>query len=60
MLKKLPNIPEAHLRSLYADLAQHEMVKERENAKNSFMNFVNKVWPNFIEGAHHKNMARCL
>ena len=60
LLKKLPNIPEAHLRSLYADLAQHEMVKERENAKNSFMNFVNKVWPNFIEGAHHKKMARAF
>jgi hypothetical protein len=60
LLKKLPNIPEAHLRSLYADLAQHEVVKERENAKNNFMHFVNKVWPSFIEGAHHKRMARAF
>jgi len=60
LLKKLPNLPEAHLRALYADLAQHEVVKEREDAKNNFMHFVKKVWPNFIEGAHHKKMARAF
>ena len=60
LLSKLPNLPEAHLRALYADLAQHEVVKEREDAKNNFMHFVKKVWPNFIEGAHHKKMARAF
>ena len=60
LLKKLPNLPEAHLRALYADLAQHEVIKEREDAKNNFMHFVKKVWPHFIEGAHHKKMARAF
>lgn len=60
LLSKLPNLPEAHLRALYADLAQHEVVKEREDAKNNFMHFVKKVWPHFIEGAHHKKMARAF
>jgi predicted phage terminase large subunit-like protein len=60
LLSKLPNLPEAHLRALYADLAQHEVIKEREDAKNNFMHFVKKVWPHFIEGAHHKKMARAF
>ena len=60
LLKKLPSLPEAHLRALYADLTQHEVVKEREDVKNNFMHFIKKVWPNFIEGAHHKKMARAF
>jgi hypothetical protein len=40
--------------------AYSTVVKERENAKNNFMHFVNKVWPSFIEGAHHKRMARAF
>ena len=60
LLTKLPNLPEAHLRALYADLAQHEVIKEREDARNNFMHFVKKVWPHFIEGAHHKKMARAF
>ena len=60
LLKKLPNLPEAHLRALFADLDQHEKLKNREDAKGNFMHFVNKVWPNFIEGAHHKKMARAF
>jgi len=60
LLKKLPTLPEAHLRALLVDLAQHEIVKEREDAKNNFMHFVKKVWPHFIEGSHHVKMARAF
>jgi len=38
-------------------LEQHEKVYKREQAAKSFMHFVKKVWPHFIEGAHHKKMA---
>jgi predicted phage terminase large subunit-like protein len=60
LLKKIPHLPESHLRALYQDLAQHELIKDREDAKNNFMHFVKKVWPHFIEGAHHKKMARAF
>jgi predicted phage terminase large subunit-like protein len=30
----------------------------RENAEQNFMGFVRKVWPSFINGRHHKVMAK--
>ena len=60
ILKILPNLPEAQLRDLYVALEEHEIIEEREKAVDFFMPFVNKVWPTFIEGAHHKRMARAF
>jgi predicted phage terminase large subunit-like protein len=57
LLKKLPNMSEAQLRDLYASVEEHEILSEREKARQSFMSFVKKVWPHFIEGPHHKRMA---
>jgi len=57
LLNKLPNLPESQLRSLLADLTQHERLKDRELAASNFLTFVKRVWPNFIEGRHHKKMA---
>lgn len=40
-----------------------ELISAREEldtttkARDSFMTYVNYVWPNFIHGAHHKKMA---
>jgi predicted phage terminase large subunit-like protein len=60
LLNNLSSIPEADLRRLLEDLDKLEVVKDRENAATSFMHFVKKVWPHFIEGAHHKRMARAF
>ena len=60
LLKVLPNLPEAQLRDLYASLEEHEILQKRENAANNFMDFVHKVWPTFIDGAHHSRMARAF
>ena len=60
LLNNLSSIPEADLRRLLEDLDRLEVVKDRENAATSFMHFVKKVWPHFIEGAHHKRMARAF
>lgn len=57
LLKALPNMSEAQMRDLYATVEEHEILSERENARKNFMSFVKKVWPHFIEGAHHKRMA---
>lgn len=60
LLKNLPNLPEAQLRSLLTDLTQHERLKARETAASDFMTFVKRVWPSFIEGYHHKKMAKAF
>ena len=31
---------------------------KRENAQKDFMSFVHEMWPGFINGAHHKVMAK--
>jgi predicted phage terminase large subunit-like protein len=60
LLKALPNLPEAQLLDLYASLEEHEILQKRENAANNFMDFVHKVWPTFIDGAHHARMAKAF
>lgn len=57
LLQKIPNMSDAEARDLYASVEEHEILREREEARQSFMTFVKKVWPHFIEGAHHKRMA---
>jgi len=60
LLKILPNLPEAQLRDLIVSLDEQEILAEREKARDSFMAFVKKVWPSFIEGSHHKRMAKAF
>jgi predicted phage terminase large subunit-like protein len=60
LLTALPNMSEAQLRDLYATVEEHEILSEREGARTSFMKFVRKVWPHFIEGPHHKRMANAF
>ena len=42
---------------VYELLEELDKRKENEKAQNSFMAFVKKVWPTFIDGAHHQKMA---
>jgi predicted phage terminase large subunit-like protein len=60
LLQRIPNMSEAEARDLYASVEEHEILKEREESRQSFMTFVKKVWPHFIEGAHHKRMANAF
>jgi predicted phage terminase large subunit-like protein len=48
---------EADLRVLDAQLFRLEKLKDRELCQNKFIKFVERVWPTFISGAHHKRMA---
>ncbi|NBS69243.1 hypothetical protein EBT31_10075 [bacterium] len=57
LLNALPHLSEAQLRDLYESFETHDVIDEREQARKQFMPFVKKVWPTFIEGAHHKRMA---
>jgi predicted phage terminase large subunit-like protein len=55
--KVLHKLSEADLRALDAQLLALEKMKKREVAQDKFIKFVEKVWPTFISGRHHKIMA---
>ena len=50
-------IPDEKFKRLATLMDRYKSLSEGEAAKNSFMKFCNKVWPEFIEGRHHKIMA---
>lgn len=55
--KVLHKLSEADLRVLEAQLLKLEKLKQQELARSKFIKFVEKVWPTFISGRHHKIMA---
>ena len=54
---KSGKLSESDMRVLEAQLIKLEKLKERELCQDKFIKFVEKVWPTFISGAHHKRMA---
>ena len=56
-LKVLPMLSEEEQAKLLEELTELERLKTKEGAQLHFMDFVNKVWPTFIGGRHHKDMA---
>ena len=55
--QNLPSMTEAELRLWLSNLTETVEVTNKENCQDNFMDFVHKVWPNFIDGDHHKKMA---
>lgn len=53
-------LSEGDMRMLEAQLTKLEKLKARELAQTKFIKFVEKVWPTFISGAHHKRMAEAF
>ena len=60
LLKVLPTLPETEQRDLLHDLERLEELKEREKCQEEFIPFVQRMWPGFISGRHHKIMARAF
>lgn len=48
------------LRVLDRELIHLEKLKHRELTQGRFIKFVEKVWPTFISGRHHKRMANAF
>ena len=63
-LKDIPSVldklSESDLRVLEAQLVKLEKLKSRELSQDKFLKFVEKVWPTFIGGRHHKRMAEAF
>jgi len=57
---KSGKMSEADLRVLEASLIKLEKLKDRELCQEKFIKFVERVWPTFISGAHHKRMAEAF
>lgn len=56
----LPHMSETDMRVLEAQLIHLEKLKENELVKEKFIKFVEKMWPSFISGRHHKRMAEAF
>jgi len=55
--KNLHKFPPAVQQKIGELIAEAHKVKVYSEAKNSFMTYVNYVWPNFIHGKHQERMA---
>jgi predicted phage terminase large subunit-like protein len=53
-------LSDSDLRVLEAQLIKLERLKDRELCQEKFIKFVERVWPTFISGAHHKRMAEAF
>jgi predicted phage terminase large subunit-like protein len=60
LLAVLPSLPEEEKRTLLRDLERLEELKTREKCQDDFLTFVQRMWPGFISGRHHKIMARAF
>lgn len=60
VLNLLPTLSDSDKRELLLELDRYERAVERERAQNDFMEFVQRMWPGFISGRHHKIMAKAF
>ena len=60
ILKILPTLPEADKRDLLIELERYERAVEKQKSQDEFIPFVQRMWPGFISGRHHKIMARAF
>ena len=58
LIASLPHLPPEEKAKVLQKLASRVELGEKDKARNEFMEFVGKVWPDFIGGRHHSKMAR--
>ena len=56
-IQDVNSIPIEEQRQLLSLAEELEKAREREAAGQKFLPFVKKMWPSFIDGRHHKQMA---
>jgi predicted phage terminase large subunit-like protein len=57
---KINQLPATQQQELLALMEELEEAKQREAAQMDFLHFVRIMWPAFIEGEHHKIMAKAF
>jgi predicted phage terminase large subunit-like protein len=56
--EKISKLPINEQEAFFAELAEYENSVKREKAQQDFASFVKEMWPGFIDGRHHKVMAK--
>ena len=56
-IDRLPELPLAVQRDILAKLDELGVAQEKRSAQDSFLTFVKRVWPGFVEGYHHRIIA---
>ena len=60
LLKVVPTLSPKEQQEIFNDLEKYETLLTKEKSKTNFLEFVNKMWPDFIMGRHHKIMAEAF
>ena len=58
IVEKVSKLPINEQEAFFSELAQYESSVKREKAQADFIKFVKEMWPGFIDGRHHKVMAK--
>jgi len=56
--KAIESLPAAEQEGFLSMLADYESSVKRERAQKDFMAYINEMWPGFVNGRHHKVMAK--
>ena len=56
--EKISKLPINEQEAFFVELANYENSLKREKAQGDFEAFVKEMWPGFIDGRHHKVMAK--
>lgn len=56
--EKISKLPINEQEAFFEQLAEYEGSLKREKAQADFASFVKEMWPGFIDGRHHKVMAK--
>ena len=59
-LDKIDTLPFEEQREILSMLNKLDVAEVRETAQTHFLPFVKKIWPQFVEGYHHKIMAEAF
>jgi len=54
----IEGLPASEQEGLLATLADYEASLKRERAQKDFMSYIAEMWPGFVNGRHHKVMAK--
>ena len=56
-IEKIKNLPPDVRKEFMQTFVKYSEKKKQEKIRNDFMSFVKHVWPDFVEGSHHKQVA---
>ena len=56
-MTNLAHLSEGDMKEMLELQERLDFLKEQENCRDSFMDYIRYIWPDFIEGEHHRVIA---